>query len=171
MISATPVGESRGDYLKKVDGNFPAALIQRPQWLCWKLLPPTEPGKKPRKVPVNPMGCEPASTTDPSTWSSFETAAKCFLAHPQIAGLGFVFTENDPFVGVDLDKCCDPSTGEIEPWAEEIIDELSSYTEFSPSGTGVHIIVRGDLPPQGRRKGNIEMYDSGRYFTVTGARL
>jgi len=59
----------------------------------------------------------------------------------------------------------------IEPWAREIIDRLQSYTEFSPSGTGLHILVRGNLPPGGNRKGRVEMSDSARYFTMTGHHL
>ena len=86
-------------------------------------------------------------------------------------GIGFVFTADDPFVGVDLDHCRDPETGEVEPWAQEIVDELDSYTEVSPSKTGLHSIVNGKLPPGGRRKGRVEMYEAGRYFTVTGDRV
>jgi len=73
--------------------------------------------------------------------------------------------------GVDLDGCLDPETGEIEGWAQEIIDELDSYAEISPSGTGVHVLVRGSLPPGRNRKGRFEAYDQGRYFTVTGRHL
>lgn len=61
-----------------------------------------------------------------------------------------------------------PDTGAIEPWAQEIIDRFSSYTEASPSGTGVHIIARGTLPDGGRKKGDLEIYGEGRYFTATG---
>ena len=86
-------------------------------------------------------------------------------------GIGFVFTPEDDLCGVDLDGCLDPETGEIEPWAWEIIEELDSYTEISPSGTGVHILVRGELPEGRNRKGRFETYDRGRYFTVTGKHL
>ena len=65
----------------------------------------------------------------------------------------------------------DPATGEIEGWAQEIIEELNSYTEISPSGTGVHILVRGELPAGRNRKGRFEAYDQGRYFTITGEHL
>ena len=82
-----------------------------------------------------------------------------------------MFTPEDDLCGVDLDKCLDPETGEIEGWAQEIIEELDSYTEISPSGTGVHILVRGELPEGRNRKGRFEAYDRGRYFTVTGKHL
>ena len=86
-------------------------------------------------------------------------------------GIGFVFTVEDPFCGVDLDGCLDPETGEVEPWALKIVEQLDSYTEISPSGTGLHVLVRAELPEGGNRKGRIEMYDRGRFFTVTGRRL
>jgi len=86
-------------------------------------------------------------------------------------GIGFVFTESDPFCGVDLDACVDPKTGEIASWASEIVRELDSYTEFSPSGTGLHVLLRAELPPEGNRRARIEIYDRGRFFTVTGRRL
>ena len=72
-----------------------------------------------------------------------------------------------PCVGIDLDKCRNAESGVIELWAKEIIEKLNSYTEISPSGTGIHIWVKGAIPKTGRRKGRIEIYDSGRdYFTV-----
>src|SRR5438094_567127 len=72
------------------------------------------------------------------------------------------------YCGIDLDHCRDFDSGVIEPWAHAMIDRLSSYTELSPSQTGVHILVKAALPPGGRHKDKIEMYDHGRYFTVTG---
>jgi primase-polymerase (primpol)-like protein len=72
---------------------------------------------------------------------------------------------------VDLDGCLDPETRVIESWAQEIIEELDSYTEISPSGRGIHVLLRGSLPAGRRRKGRIEMYDRGRFFTITGHRL
>jgi hypothetical protein len=86
-------------------------------------------------------------------------------------GIGFVFTPEDDLCGVDLDKCLDPETGEIEDWAREVIGELDSYTEISPSGTGVHILARAALPEGRNRRGRFEAYDRGRYFTVTGRHL
>jgi putative DNA primase/helicase len=86
-------------------------------------------------------------------------------------GIGFVFTPEDDLCGVDLDGCLDPETGKIESWAQEIIEELDSYTEISPSGTGVHILLRGKLPEGRNRKGRFEAYDRSRYFTMTGKHL
>ncbi|MFD1570273.1 MULTISPECIES: hypothetical protein [Haloferacaceae] len=83
-------------------------------------------------------------------------------------GVGFVFTEDDDLVGIDLDKCRDAETGEWEDWALEVMDEMDGFIEISPSGTGAHIILEGEIPGDRRRKGNIEIYEDGRYFTVTG---
>jgi primase-polymerase (primpol)-like protein len=85
--------------------------------------------------------------------------------------VGFVVTATHPFAGVDLDHCRDPETGKVALWAADIIRRLDSYTEVTPSGAGVRIWVRATLPPGGRKKGRIELYDRDRYFTITGAHV
>ena len=120
------------------------------------------------KVPIDPKTGRTASSTDPLTWGTDAEALASFEGDA-VDGIGFVFTP--PFCGVDLDDCRDPETGEIQAWARDIVKRLGSYTEVSPSGRGLHIILRGKLPPRGNRKGNIEMYDEGRYFCVTGQHL
>jgi putative DNA primase/helicase len=87
-------------------------------------------------------------------------------------GIGFVFSDADPFCGIDLDDCRNPETGEIVPWAQEIICRVGDgYTEISPSGRGIHVIIRGDVRGGGMRRGPVEMYSRGRYFTITGRGL
>src|SRR5215204_4137890 len=137
------------------------------QWLCWRI---EEREGKPTKVPYSPLTGKKASSTDPQTWASYTEAVKAYREHGY-GGIGLVFGEHDPFCGVDLDGCLNPETGEIEEWAREIIEELDSYTEVSPSGSGIHVLVKGKLLPGRNRKGPIEMYDRGRYFTVTGRHL
>jgi hypothetical protein len=137
------------------------------QWLCWHS--ETREGK-PTKIPYSPHTSVRASSTDPKTWGSYEEAVAACKKHGY-GGIGFVFTPEDDLCGVDVDGCLDPETGEIEGWAQEIIDELDSYAEISPSGTGVHVLIRGTLPPGRNRKGRFEAYDRGRYFTVTGRHL
>jgi putative DNA primase/helicase len=88
-----------------------------------------------------------------------------------LSGVGFVFAEDDPFAGIDLDHCRDSETGAVAPWAQKIVDALDSYTEVSPSGTGLHIFVKATLPGRNNRKGPVEMYESRRYFTLTGNHL
>lgn len=140
-------------------GNIPEELRDRPQWVVHR-----------KKIPHNPRTKRKASTTDPRTWSTLDDALHA-LRGGRFDGLGFVFTEDDPFIGIDLDHVRDPDTGEIEPWALEIIEALGTYTEISPSGTGIHIICAGRLPGPGRKRGQTEVYDRARYFTMTGILL
>ncbi|HBP87606.1 MAG TPA: AAA family ATPase [Nitrospirales bacterium] len=145
--------------------DIPISLRELPQWVCWRL---QERGGKLTKVPYSPKhphSC--ADTTDPATWGTFEQACLACQQH-KFSGVGFVFSKDDPYCGVDLDKCRDPQTGMLEPWAQEIVHMLNSYTEVSPSGTGVHIITRGSIPGPRNRTGHFEMYEKGRFFCMTG---
>ena len=99
-------------------------------------------------------------------WGTFSEARDAFK-DGKADGVGIVL--GNGLVGIDLDHCRDPQTGTIALQALTIIKQLNSYTETSPSGTGVHILVLGSLPPGRRRKGSIEMYGEDRYFTITGA--
>src|SRR5215210_5903891 len=137
------------------------------QWLCWRS---EERDGKPTKIPYSPLTGQRASSTTPESWSGYQEAVRA-CKEQGYGGIGFVFTPEDDLCGVDLDGCLDPETGEIEPWAWEVIEELDSYTEISPSETGVHILVRGELPEGRNRKERFEAYDRGRYFTVTGKHL
>jgi primase-polymerase (primpol)-like protein len=86
-------------------------------------------------------------------------------------GIGFVFTAGDPYVGVDLDRCRGES-GELCHWAAAVVAKLRSFSEYSPSGEGIHVIAKASLPAGGRRRTpGIEIYDAGRYFTVTGKHI
>jgi primase-polymerase (primpol)-like protein len=123
---------------------------------------------KPTKVPYSPSTGDKAKANDASTWTDYETCVAA-LERNVYDGIGFEFGSG--YVGVDLDRCRDVETGEVQDWAQDIIAHLDSYTESSPSGTGVHIIVKGALPPGRRREGPIEMYADARFFTVTGAHV
>lgn len=144
----------------------PVELARRPQWVAWRLTP-REGEPKPTKVPYNARTGALASTTDPSTWATFEEAS-AFCVREHASGVGYVLSKDDPYVGIDLDGCRDPNSGRIEPWAKTIMKRLDSYTEISPSGTGLRIFCRGDLPPHGRRKGKLEVYSHARFLTITG---
>ena len=139
--------------------NIPEELKVRPQWVVWKAV-----GAKPDKVPHAAGTDRRASSTDLLTWSTFDNAVAAYEAG-QYDGIGFVFSSGDPYTGVDLDSCVDEN-GEIALWALEIARYLDSYTELSATGTGLHIIVCGDVP--NRRNGDIEVYSSKRFFTMTG---
>lgn len=147
----------------------PAELRVLPQFVCWRY---AERKGKVTKVPVNPKTGNEASCADSMHWASFDAALDAFTASPSLAGIGFVFTEEDPFTGVDLDDCLDPKTGLLAPWALTIKRSLNSYNEISPSGTGLKIFVRakkpGDLCRKRCESGEIEIYDHARYFTLTG---
>lgn len=147
--------------------QIPAKLKPYRQFVVWRYEHHGEP--KPRKVPYNPLTGLPASVSDPLTWGSLMDALLALQSEP-FDGIGFVFTKDDPFVGIDLDKCRDPKTGTLAPWARKIQQQVPSYWEASPSGTGVHGLteISTSLPPHGRKKGPVEMYQDKRFFTLTG---
>lgn len=147
--------------------SIPEELRAVKQWIAWRAIW-NEERQKWDKQPVNPYNGRLAATNDPGTWGKFHVAIK-HAERNGLAGIGFVFTKNDPYIGIDIDKCVDES-GALSPMANEIVKEVQSYTEYSPSGRGVHIIVKGTMPEQGNRNDKIglEMYSYGRYFTFTG---
>ncbi|MCB1770732.1 MAG: hypothetical protein KDJ31_13710, partial [Candidatus Competibacteraceae bacterium] len=148
--------------------NIPNELKSRPQWVLWRL--ESRKGKS-TKTPYQIDGCR-AAVNKPDTWTTYETARAAYLEQRiKFSGIGFVITENDPIVGVDLDKCLSPDTGELDSLAAEIVADIPTYCEASPSGRGLRLFAFGSLPPGGRRKGMVEMYESGRYLTVTGHRF
>jgi primase-polymerase (primpol)-like protein len=147
--------------------NIPEQLTERPQWVCWRY---EERDGTMTKVPYTDTGWR-ASTTDLLTWT---TCAMALVAYERghCDGIGFVFSSADPFVGIDLDDCRDPETGEIAPWAQKIINRVQDgYIEVSPSGRGIHVIVEGRVRDGGMRKGKVEMYSRERFFTITGRGL
>lgn len=158
--------------MKKNPYNFneiPAELKALPQWILWKF--ETRNGKQ-TKVPCQVTG-EMAQANNRRTWSTFATAVKFYL-EGDYDGIGFVFSRQDNYIGIDIDKCV--VEGKTNAFATEIIDTLDSYTEFSPSGKGIHIIIKGGLPQSvlgtGRKstKHGLEIYSYGRFFTFTGNR-
>lgn len=147
--------------------ELPESIVSLNQWLCWRTQKRND---KPTKIPVNPHTGSFGSATNPDSWASFDEA-RGYAIDGAAAGLGFVFTEDDPIVGVDLDDCRVPETGTLTGVAPDIVENLVSYTEVSPSGTGVHVLVEGTLPDDRNRRGNVEMYETARFFTVTGDHL
>ncbi len=147
---------------EKMLDNIPEELRRRPQWVVWKL--ETRDGK-PTKVPYIAGGVGRADTTDLMTWRTFEEAVQA-LKTGRYEGVGFVFCSGDKYTGIDLDDCRNPETGELEEWARKIVEAFGGYAEASPSGTGVHIIVRGKAP--NKKRGKVEAYSSERFFTMTG---
>lgn len=150
---------------------IPEELRNLSNWCLWKYEWPNGKDKKPTKVPYQPNGFK-CDVTNPSNWVMFDDAFNT-LQLGYHDGLGFIFT-NTGYTGIDLDDASYLSNGEPNPNANKdyerqlnIFNAFDSYSEHSPSGKGLHIIVKGVLP-QGRRRAFVEIYSSGRYFTMTG---
>lgn len=151
--------------------QLPPALAEADRWIVWRYEDVGRP--KPAKIPRRAEDLEPADSTEPEDRASFDQAVFALEAEESLSGVGFVL--GDGFAGVDLDDCRDPETGEVVSWAAEIVQALGSYTEVSPSGTGLKVFLRGIKPgPRCRTSvgnGEVEIYDGDRYFTVTGQHL
>ncbi|WP_036124901.1 phage/plasmid primase, P4 family [Lysinibacillus sphaericus] len=168
--------------MKVISYNFndiPAELRNMPNWILWKA--EQKDNGKITKIPYQINGNE-ARSNDARTWSTFPTAVK-FYTQTDVDGIGFVFSRRDNFVGIDIDGCVTYRSDDekrenpiINEFGKEIIDLFDSYTEFSVSGTGIHIIVKGSLSQSvcgtGRKnsKLGLEVYQYGRFFTMTGNR-
>ena len=156
---------------QQVRRSVPVCLWQKDQWVCWKYV---ERGGKATKVPISPASGGYADSTDPGTWASLDDALAACKRFSALEGVGFVFTAEDEFCGIDLDDCID-ADGQMKAWGRRIIDEMNSYAEISPSGCGVKIFVQarkpGDRCKTGFEDGEVEMYDQRRFFTVTGQRV
>lgn len=150
--------------------TIPQELKELPHWVCWRLekRKNKEGIEKDTKIPINPLTGKEAKTNDPQTWTNFDTALE---ASNRFNGIGFVFTADFPFCGIDLDDCRTPETGELTSEAQETINQFSSYTELSQSGKGVHIIVKAKLNGGGRKRNKREIYDNKRFFVMTGNHL
>jgi hypothetical protein len=159
--------------------NIPTALVERRQWVLWRTVTR---GGKPTKVPYQANG-QAAKSNDATTWGEFGTIWD-LCQSGGYDGIGYVFSADDPFVGVDLDGCRDPATGAVDAWAQAIIDSMpDAYAEVSPSQTGVKLFLRGtirggkhkasvpDEPGHGGKTAAVEVYAAGRYFTATGQAL
>ncbi len=168
-------GTERDIYEPKLD-RIPEDLRKLRQWVGWRYGKKKQSGRR-KKVPVDLITGRNAKVNDPKTWTTYG-AAKDALEHPEyeIDGIGFVFTKDDPLACIDLDDCRDPETGQIETWAEDILISLDSYSEISPSGRGVHTIMKADLSDGARCRyeldaNEIEVYSYGRFLTMTGQTL
>lgn len=140
--------------------NIPNEMLVYSNFVVWKF--DQRIAGKLTKIPFQVKTGRKASVIDPTHWSSFDDAM--VVAH-NYDGIGFVFSEKDPFTGIDLDD----TRGDANAFEHQkaIFHKFDSYSEVSPSGNGLHIIVKGAVP-SGRRNGFVEMYSSGRFFTMTG---
>ena len=122
------------------------SLSTLPQWVAWREVP--NKAGKPQKVPFNPAHpSRGAKPNDCTTWGTRAAAERALACMPDTFGkrgvgleLGVFDTKSDLRLGgIDLDSCLDSATGEIAPWAAEVVERFASYTEVSPSGEGVKV--------------------------------
>lgn len=146
--------------------TIPEELRRLKQWVCWRL---EERGGLQTKVPYMASAKRHASTTDSGTWDTFEACVHTLKTVGGVSGVGFVFTADDPYCGIDWDKC--RADGVVSQMAAQQQKALDSYGEVSQSGTGCHVIIKGTLPAGGRKRSTVEMYDRARFFCMTGERL
>ncbi len=146
---------------QSIRATFPRELREKPNWVTWQY------EQRAGKATKVPYGCDDdkAKSTDLDTWSVFDQAANSYITHGR-SGVGYVF-DGDGVIGVDLDHAIE--AGQFKPWAQEIITRLHTYTELSPSRTGLHIYLRGQLPGDCHKRplpdgGAIEFYSSKRFF-------
>lgn len=151
----------------------PADLVDRPQWLLWRYEPGETPEKKPRKMPYYADGGKrfsgQGSDRDRSRLTVFQLAATK-ASQGDFDGVGFAFLPDDGLIGIDLDGMIDPETGAISDRCTAIVQACASYTEYSPSGKGVHILCRGDAVTTKSNAIGVEVFVGRQYFTFTGRR-
>jgi hypothetical protein len=176
----SPSSPTRPRALAVNPDNIPPELRALPQWVAWRYTEEIDPETGDSdfdKPPVNARTGSLASATDPGTWADFGTALAAYRDPENgLDGVGFVpwrlpGDDSTGIVAVDLDHCREPQSGRLETWASSVLDELPAYAELSPSATGVRLFCLGKLPPNGRKKGAFEVYETSHYVTVTGQRL
>jgi hypothetical protein len=174
--NAKPAYHANPDYLR----NLPDDLTERDQWVLWRFV-----FSKGRwtKVPFQINGEYASTSSDPDadyggplSWNTYEAVLHTYLENPgEYAGIGFVFSSNDPLCGIDFDGSLDASHHLTTSAVAAIVEQLHDcYMEISPSGTGLKIWIKAKLPGTGLPKNAdapypIEIYDQGRFFTVTGS--
>ncbi len=150
-----------------INHNIPQELQNLRQWVCWRLEADKRTNRD-AKVPYSPITTRRASPSNPETWSNLDEALACAEKY-LYSGIGFMFTAECGIIGIDIDHCL--TDGQPNDIAAEILAHLPpTYIEVSPSGNGLHIFLKGTIPPGGNRnsKSGVEMYSSSRYFTITG---
>ena len=156
---------------------IPEELRQLPQWVLWRK--ETRGGKTTKVLYQVRAPSTRAKSNDPATWATFEEARDAFGKSDSgqwreheiapVSGIGFVFTREAGIVGIDFDHC--RTGGEWDADVLKLALAVGSYTEVSPSGDGLHVFTFGSIPGNRNRRGNVEIYEHGRFFTVTGSHL
>lgn len=153
--------------------NLPEEIKKHTQWCVYKIEPPQKEGQHERKIPINPITGNGASSSDPNTWVDFDTASRLYKESNEYAGLGFFF--NSDYIGIDIDdipeeikafKDTPNNPNNTINWLNRLTKH--SYLEVSQSGNGIHAIVKGSYPYAANRKDNYEIYGKSRFFALTG---
>jgi P4 family phage/plasmid primase-like protien len=152
-------------------GNIPIELRKIPRWVMWSFVEVgDQDNKRWAKMPLQTTG-RYASSTNPETWTDFISVEQAYNTH-KYDGVGFVFSEDDDLVGIDLDDCYTLDDGFSDAAMQQLAERVSGYMEVSPSGTGVKIFTRSQpFASHADHAIGFEAYSKGRFFTVTGQRL
>lgn len=146
------------------EDQIPQKLAARPQWVAWELV---KRGREWAESPVCPITGRTADVRDPSTWATLEDA----LDYPG-DGVGFVFTEDDPYAAIHLKDCLDPDLEMIEPWGLGFLEDLNSYAELAATGNDITILVEAELPAElGPWRMRVDVRSRGRFSPLTGIHL
>ena len=154
------------DNLIKNYENIPDNLKKEKRWCLYKII--QRDGKN-TKLPLMPSA-KPAKSNDKMTWHSYED---CIAALNRNIGEGLGFFLGEGYIGIDIDKVSDDIMAysldyRASSMTADFLREISTYAELSPSKTGLHFIGKGKVPGERKRHKNLEIYDEGRFFTVTG---
>jgi primase-polymerase (primpol)-like protein len=179
----TTIGEPSTDILegKLKEGAYapPESLIYEPDFICYQIIESDDPDEKDNKVPSLPEKSypTPCDATDPANGVTFYEAMEAVhdskekYGEDGLDGIGLQITEENDVIGIDIDDAVDAKAGDIEEWASDLITRVDSYTEISPSGTGLHILCTGEIADDVKNRNDelgLEIYDDDRYFTITG---
>lgn len=170
---------------------MPAEMRERPQWLLWRFVVKPD-AKKPAKMPYYVNGCPRGwprgrpndgrpTERQPQVDQGHELDRACLATLDQVIqrlqgslqweGAGFAFLPGDGLIGIDVDGAVDRATGELSELCRTVVEACESYTELSPSGAGVHVIVKGDTETFKSDDIGLEVYCGRQYFTCTGRAL
>jgi len=160
--------QNKPSVLGVIPNKIPSELKATPRWVMWKMVPQSKQNGEVvwKKVPYQTDG-KMAKSTAAATWTTYEDAMDAYLMGG-FDGIGITIDGSDDFQGIDLDDCI--IDGELNRDATEVLSRIDGYAEISPSGKGIKLFTRSNLAISGK-KGNIEVYRDGRYFTVTGHTL
>lgn len=155
------------EFLQPKTENIPEELKHQP-WAMWIAEPrPGKPGKF-NKAPRSPKTGHKIGANKPELFGTFDEVVEKFQVNQRYTGIGVLLTGNG-LVGFDLDDCIElfGLRPDVQHWVAQVLD-AGAYCEWSPSGTGLRLFMRGKLPGSGRKQGSLETYDRDRFLTITG---